>query len=207
MFVKLLRSQVKKLVENNIVLKLIAKLKIPPNFFSFLAIVLALPGAYFLSQGQILMSLIFIGPALAWDAIDGAYARTACKTSQFGAYIEGIFDVYVEVIIFLGLVAWNYSFEASLAMMLSLILSYAKPRVSQIVSVKDVDWPGIGGKFERRLIFFLSLIIAYFFPSFNAIGMSFDTLSILLYLLSAVVFIGGIQRIYFAKKIIEKGSL
>ena len=92
-------------------------------------------------------------------------------------------------------------------MMLSLILSYAKPRVSQIVNIKDVDWPGIGGKFDRRLIFFLSLIIAYFLPSFNAIGKSFDTLSILLYLLAFIVFIGGIQRMYFAKKIIEKGNL
>jgi len=207
MLVKLLRSQVKRLVENNIILKLIAKLKIPPNAFSFIAIILAIPGAYFLSQGNILASLPFTGLALAWDAIDGAYARTAGKTSQFGAYIEGIFDVYVEVIIFLGLIAWNYSFEASLAMMLSLILSYAKPRVSQIVNIKDVDWPGIGGKFDRRLIFFLSLIIAYFLPSFNAIGKSFDTLSILLYLLAFIVFIGGIQRMYFAKKIIEKGNL
>ncbi|OGJ42467.1 hypothetical protein A3B60_03635 [Candidatus Peregrinibacteria bacterium RIFCSPLOWO2_01_FULL_39_12] len=197
----------KRLVENNIILKLIAKLKIPPNAFSFIAIILAIPGAYFLSQGNILASLPFTGLALAWDAIDGAYARTAGKTSQFGAYIEGIFDVYVEVIIFLGLIAWNYSFEASLAMMLSLILSYAKPRVSQIVNIKDVDWPGIGGKFDRRLIFFLSLIIAYFLPSFNAIGKSFDTLSILLYLLAFIVFIGGIQRMYFAKKIIEKGNL
>ena len=144
---------------------------------------------------------------MAWDAIDGAYARTAGKTSLFGAYIEGIFDVYVEVIIFLGLIAWDYSFEASLAMMLSLILSYAKPRVSQIVNIKDIDWPGIGGKLERRLMLFLSLIIACFLPSFNAIGKSFDTLSILLYLLAFIVFIGGIQRMYFAKKIIEKGSL
>lgn len=205
MLVKLLRAKVKQFVENNIILKLIAKLKIPPNIFSFLAVVLALPGAYFLSQGRILISLIFIGPALAWDAIDGAYARTAGKTSLFGAYIEGIFDVYVEVIIFLGLVAWKYPFEASLAMMLSLILSYAKPRVAQIVSIKDIDWPGIGGKFDRRLIFFLSLIVAYFFPSFVLAGKIFDTMSWLLYLLSVIVFIGGIQRIYSAKKIIEKG--
>lgn len=191
---KSLRPYFRKVFEGNIVLRMVAKLHVPPNIFSFIAVILAFFGAYYLSKGEILLSFPFVFLAFGWDAIDGAYARAAGKSTAWGAYIEGIYDLYVEIIVFLGLVLWDYPFEASLAMMLSLILSYTKPRAAQIIPLKDVDWPGIGEKFDRRLILLVSLVVAYFYP---------ETFQYALYFLSVVVFVGGIQRMYHAKKLIN----
>lgn len=204
MFGKFLRPYTKRLVEGNVIYKLFGKIGISPNLFSLIAIVWAGISAYFIYKGELLISLPFLILAMAWDGIDGAYARTIGRVSRIGAYIEGMIDLYVEVIILLGIIAWKYPFEGALFMILSLLLSYAKPRVALFIPSTNEDWSSIGEKVERRVILVLAVVIYAFYPTFTVGGYTFDVLSVALYLLSLLVFIGGIQRIMYARKMIKE---
>lgn len=201
---KFLRPYTKRFVEGNLIYKLLGKVGISPNMFSLIAIVWAGGAAYFIYRGELLISLPFLVLAMIWDGIDGAYARTVNRVTLFGAYLEGMIDLYVEVIVVLGIIVWKYPFEGALFMTLSLLLSYTKPRVALVIPAGNEDWPSIGEKVERRFILVLAIGIYAFYPTFIVGGYVFDVLSVALYLLSLFVFIGGIQRMLYAKKMINE---
>lgn len=199
-----IRPIVKKNIEGNPVYKFLGRIGVGPDFFSWLAIVWAVFGAFFILENRLWWALPFVVLAMMWDGIDGAYARTLHRTTRFGAYIEGMIDLYVEVIVMLAVIVWQYPIEGALVMILSMMLSYAKPRLAQVIPAKDVDWPGIGEKFQRRLFFLIAMFVHLVFPSFEIAGKIMDTFSVMMYLLALMVFIGGIQRIMYAKKMIKE---
>lgn len=202
-----LRPFVKKHVEGNVFYKLLGKLGVSPDFFTWLEIPWSLLAAYFIYADNIPLALPFVFLAMVWDGIDGAYARTLNKTTVVGAYVEGVLDLYVEIIVMLGIIAWKYPFEGALFICLSLILSYSKPRVAMFINTDNRDWPSIGEKFERRLLLGLTMIVYCFMPSFKFYGYEIDVFSVSLYLMSLMVFVGGIQRMLYAVNMIRDKGL
>ena len=180
---------------------------IPPNVFSSLALVLAAGGALLFHLGHRLPAFVLIGLACLWDTIDGGVARAQKRVTKFGYYLEGIIDKWVEVIIYLGLAVSGYALEAFLVISASLLLSFAKPRAAMVVPLGEHDWPAIGERFERLLLLNVGLLVALFWPSVRIGHHAVPTLAIFLRLLFVVVLVGGIQRILYAKKIIERGGL
>jgi archaetidylinositol phosphate synthase len=180
---------------------------IPPNVFSSLALVLAAGGALLFYLGQRFPAFILIGLACLWDTIDGGVARAENRVTKFGYYLEGIIDKWVEVIIYLGLAASGFALEAFLVISASLLLSFAKPRAAMVVPLGEHDWPAIGERFERLLLLNIGLLVSLFWPVVRFGHHAVPTLAIFLRILFAVVLIGGVQRILYAKKIIERGGL
>ena len=60
--------------------------------------------AVFLTQQQYLLGLLFWGLNRLFDGLDGAIARLSGQTSDFGGYLDIIFDFIVYAIIPIGLV-------------------------------------------------------------------------------------------------------
>jgi archaetidylinositol phosphate synthase len=186
---------------------LFAWTRIPPNVFSSLALVLAAGGALLFHLGHRLPAFILIGLACLWDTIDGGVARAENRVTKFGYYLEGIIDKWVEVIIYLGLAASGFALEAFLVISASLLLSFAKPRAAMVVPLGEHDWPAIGERFERLLLLNLGLLVSLFWPVVRFAHRQVPTLAIFLRVLFVIVLVGGIQRILYAKKIIERGGL
>jgi archaetidylinositol phosphate synthase len=180
---------------------------IPPNVFSSLALVLAAGGALLFHLGHRLTAFVLIGLACLWDTIDGGVARAQKRVTKFGYYLEGIIDKWVEVIIYLGLAASGFALEAFLVISASLLLSFAKPRAAMVVPLGEHDWPAIGERFERLLLLNVGLLVSLFWPVVRFAHHQVPTLAIFLRVLFAVVLVGGVQRILYAKKIIERGGL
>ncbi len=183
-----------------------AKSRIPPNVFSSLALVIAAAGARFFYLRHYIAAFVFIGIACLWDTIDGAVAREQKKVSKFGYYLEGIIDKWVEVVIYLGFAAAGYALESFLVMSATLMLSFAKPRAAMVVPIGEHDWPAIGERLDRLLLLNLGLVIFIVFPTVRLFRVEVSTLTIVFAILFVVVFIGGIQRVLYAKKLIELGG-
>ncbi len=179
---------------------------INPNVFSIIALVFAGVAAYFLAVQDYLLGLIFVILASGWDCLDGSVARAQGKVSKFGNYLDALIDKYVEIIIYFGFALGGFSVEAYLVITGSLVLSYAKPRAAIVVPIDNRDWPAIGERSDRLLLLILILIFGILLPEFTIDTYTFSTVSMMLYLLAAVVYSGSVQRILYAKRIIKAGG-
>lgn len=186
--------------------RLIARSGIPPNAFTLLAIPVAGVAAFAFAGGHLAWGAAFMLLAFLTDAFDGAVARAQQRTSKFGNYLDAMVDKYVEIIPFVGLAVLGYGVEAFLVISGSLVLSYAKPRAALVVLLDNHDWPAIGERIDRTALILAGILLAWLWPSFGLAGHTFDTLSTALYLVTAVVFIGSVQRVFYAKKLIESGT-
>ncbi len=186
---------------------LFAWTRVPPNVFSSLALVLAAGGALLFHLNHRLPAFVLIGLACLWDTIDGGVARAQKRVTKFGYYLEGIIDKWVEVIIYLGLAVSGYALEAFLVISASLLLSFAKPRAAMVVPLGEHDWPAIGERFERLLLLNVGLLVSLFWPVVHLGSHTMPTLALFLRALFVMVLVGGVQRILYAKKIIERGGL
>lgn len=185
---------------------LFAKTHIAPNVFSSLALPVAAVGSLLFHFHQYLLAFVFIGISCLWDTFDGAVARAEKKVSKFGYYIEGVFDKWVEVIIYAGFATSGYALESFLVISASLMLSFAKSRAAQVMPIEEFDWPGIGERLDRLLLLNAGLVVFMFVPAVHVFGRYVRTLSIVFGIMFVMVVIGGVQRILFARKIIELGG-
>jgi archaetidylinositol phosphate synthase len=172
------------------------KLKINPNHISFLGLIFAMIGAYFVYNANWLLALIFFLLAPLMDLIDGTVARKTKSSSNWGNYFETMIDKFVDVLIY-GSFIFYYPLACMLAISLSLISSYAKPRVGLIIVTDNRDWPAIGEHGDKLAIIFTSLILAI---------LGFNYFELALYLIALISLIGTIQRMIYAKKLIKEAE-
>jgi archaetidylinositol phosphate synthase len=174
------------------------KLKISPNMISVLGLILALIGAYFVTQQQWLFAFVFFLLAPTMDLIDGTVARALKKQSNWGNYFETMIDKLVDFTMIASFVFIPiYSIPAILAVGFSLISSYAKPRVALIIITDNHDWPAIGEHADKLILILLALLLA----SFNFVYIEY-----FLSLIALISAIGIIQRMLYAKKLIKEAE-
>jgi phosphatidylglycerophosphate synthase len=176
-------------------------LKVEPNLVSILGLIFALIGAFFVSQQNWFLVLVFFILAPLMDLIDGAVARKLKKKSNFGNYFETMVDKAVDFVM-IGSFVIFYPEATVLALGFSMLSSYAKPRVALIIITDNHDWPAIGEHADKLLILLLSIFFAF---------LNYNYIEFALILIAIIAAIGTIQRILYAKKLIceseKKGKL
>jgi phosphatidylglycerophosphate synthase len=182
-------------------MKPLAFLPLTPNQITFLAVPIALTASYFLILENYFLGLIFVLIALLIDLLDGSYAEAKGMKSFFGNYFDAVIDKAVEAIIYFGL-AVNFPLHAFTAFALTMLNSYAKPRVALVIETDNHDWPAIGERADRLLVLFIGLISANFVSEIYG----FKAIELTLIVISAITFIGLIQRIRYAGKLIKKAE-
>lgn len=184
-----------------IIAKPIAATGINPNMFSFLGVILALVAAYFIVQKQFPESFIFAVLAVSIDLFDGAVAQLQGKKSLFGNYFETMIDKIVEIILFIA-ASFIHPIAAICALGFSMLAAYAKPRVALVIITDNRDWPAIGEHSERMLIFIFGLLLLNFTPFI----FGYSVLELSLWAIAIISFVGAIQRIFYAKKLIAEAE-
>ncbi|MFA6064364.1 MAG: CDP-alcohol phosphatidyltransferase family protein [archaeon] len=174
------------------------KLKISPNLISIMGLVLALIGAYFVSQQNWLFAFVFFLLAPTMDLIDGTVARALNMRSNWGNYFETMIDKFVDFAM-LGSFVFvpGLAIASVLALGFSAISSYAKPRVALIVITDNRDWPAIGEHADKLVLVLLALLLAVF---------GFFYIDLFLYLIALISLIGSLQRMVYAKNLIKEAE-
>jgi len=194
-----LRSALRPLVR--LVAGPIAALRISPNAFSSFAIVLAATAAYFIYLQDFAMAFVFSSLAVSIDLFDGEVARLQKRNTLFGNYFETMVDKMVEITLFFGC-ALLFPAASFAAVGFSMLASYAKPRVALVIITDNRDWPAIGEHAERMVLLVAGILLSIFSVSIAG----FKILEISLWFITLIAAIGTVQRIIYAKKLIEEAE-
>jgi len=168
----------------------ITLLSVPLSFFASLAII----------KQHYLLAAVLIALFSILDNIDGLAAKVLLKKTRLGDYLDSIADRYREIIFYLGFAFGGYPLESSLVISGALLISFSKARTAMCISMDDHDWPAIGDMADRITILIIGLIVAHAKPYI----LTYKTISIILLLVALLTHIGAIQRIFYAKDLINK---
>ena len=137
---------------------------IPPNLITILSIFLAILAAYAFALQMWFAGMVVAIFAAFFDALDGAVARAAKKTTKFGAYLDALVDRYVEGILLFGIgLGTGLWVWVTLALLGALLIPYAKARASMEIEIDNINWPDLMERGERLiLITVLFPICAYY---------------------------------------------
>ena len=194
---KSLRPLSKKILNKIKLYKLF--LKIPPNVISVFTVPFAAIACYLIVQQKFLLAILFLIISILLDLTDGNVARETKKVSNFGKYLDPIMDKYVEILIYLGFMFLGFKTETFLAITGIMLIGSSKSWAFQVIPLKNFDWPSIGERTDRYSILIIGTILATFYPTIQG----YTTLSLTLYLIAVLAHLGAIQRIFFAKKLIQ----
>lgn len=165
-------------------------LGITPNMMTTLGLLGNFLGAYFLSQGKLVLGGCLVLIMTPIDALDGTMARLRGDPSDFGAFVDSVSDRYAELAILGGLMYFfamqgnalgsTLAFAAAAG---SVLVSYVKARAESLHYEAKV---GLLTRAERYLVLAPLLV--------------FNRPIIALWILAILGNFTALQRIWFVRK-------
>jgi len=153
--------------------KVFGVLPLTPNQYTYLSGVFALVGLWFMFKTDLVWAIAFFLIAAGLDFVDGAVARAKNMSSKVGAYLDTVFDRYVEGIIFFGMFflplpvvfipgqAWVY-----LAIFGSVVTTYVKAAAKEKDLVNQEMKGGLLSRGERLILIFIALVLGVMYPDY-----------------------------------------
>lgn len=182
----------------NFIGNLFGVLPLTPNHYTYLSGIFALIGLFLMMQHNLIMAILVYFIAAGFDLVDGVVARHKDMSSKTGAYLDTVFDRYVEGIIFLGMLFLpmpTILIPGYVWVFLCLFGSIGTTYVKAAAKEKDLTTEDIKGgwlsRAERLIFIFLALFLAVVFPD-----LLYTTYIIIL--IAILANITAIQRIFSA---------
>lgn len=175
-----------------------------PNQYTVISGLMAVFSCYFIANQDFINGIIFFLIAAILDFVDGAVARHKNMSTKVGAYLDTIFDRYVEGLILFGMLflplpeiiipgyAWIF-----LVMFGSVVTTYAKAAAKEKDLVSQELKGGILSRGERLILLFIALLLGQLYPSY-------EYLVIVLIVIAVLANITAIQRIFSAISLNKK---
>jgi CDP-diacylglycerol--glycerol-3-phosphate 3-phosphatidyltransferase len=115
-------------------------LGIHPNVLTLIGVLINVVAAVALGRGHFVLAGVIMIVANIFDFIDGKVAHITNTVSRFGAFWDSTLDRFSDIALFLGLIylyaslrRTDYVMVASLAMMFSIMISYARARAESLI--------------------------------------------------------------------------
>jgi CDP-diacylglycerol--glycerol-3-phosphate 3-phosphatidyltransferase len=113
-------------------------LRIHPNTLTLIGVLINIAAAVALGRDRFVLAGVIMIAANIFDFIDGKVAHITNTVSRFGAFWDSTLDRFSDIALFLGLIYLyatlhrpDYVMIAALAMMLSIMTSYARARAEK----------------------------------------------------------------------------
>ena len=134
-------------------------LGIHPNILTLVGVLINVGAAVALGKSRFLLAGVIMIVANIFDFIDGKVAHITGTVSRFGAFWDSTLDRFSDIALFLGLIylyaqrhRTDYVMVASLAMMFSIMTSYARARAESLIDKCKV---GFMERPERIVLFMI----------------------------------------------------
>src|SRR5258706_2418143 len=134
-------------------------LGIHPNALTLIGVLINVVAACALGVDRFLLAAVIMIVANIFDFIDGKVAQQTNTVSRFGAFWDSTLDRFSDIALFLGLIylyarmgRTDYVMVASLAMMFSIMTSYARARAESLIEKCKV---GFMERPERIVLFMI----------------------------------------------------
>jgi len=145
-------------------------LGIHPNVLTLIGVLINVGAAIALGRGHFILAGVIMIVANIFDFIDGKVAYITNTVSRFGAFWDSTLDRFSDIALFLGLIylyaslrRTDYVMIASLAMMFSIMISYARARAESLIEKCKV---GFMERPERIVLIWIGVFPSPF-PPFN----------------------------------------
>jgi CDP-diacylglycerol--glycerol-3-phosphate 3-phosphatidyltransferase len=134
-------------------------LGIHPNLLTLIGVLINVGAAWALGRDHFLMAGFIMIVANIFDFIDGKVAHITNTVSRFGAFWDSTLDRFSDIALFLGLIylyaslrRTDYVMVTALAMMFSIMTSYARARAESLIDKCKV---GFMERPERIVLFMI----------------------------------------------------
>jgi CDP-diacylglycerol--glycerol-3-phosphate 3-phosphatidyltransferase len=134
-------------------------LKIHPNVLTLIGVLINVGAAWALALDRFVLAGVMMIAANIFDFIDGKVAHITNTVSRFGAFWDSTLDRFSDIALFLGLIylysnerRTDYVMVAALAMMFSIMTSYARARAESLIDRCKV---GFMERPERIVLFMI----------------------------------------------------
>jgi CDP-diacylglycerol---glycerol-3-phosphate 3-phosphatidyltransferase len=141
------------------IINLSVALGIHPNVLTLVGVLINIVAAWALAVDRFVLAGVIMIGANIFDFIDGKVAHITGKQSQFGAFWDSTLDRFSDLALFTGLI-WLYStldrqdyvLVATLALIFSIMTSYARARAESLIEKCKV---GFMERPERIVLFMI----------------------------------------------------
>ena len=140
-------------------------LRIHPNTLTLIGVLFNVAAAVALGRGRFALAGVIMIVANIFDFIDGKVAHITNTVSRFGAFWDSTLDRFSDIALFLGLIylyaslrRTDYVMVASLAMMFTIMTSYARARAESLIDKCKV---GFMERPERIVLFMIGAFPPY----------------------------------------------
>ena len=134
-------------------------LGIHPNTLTLIGVLVNVAAAWALGNDHFVLGGVIMIVANIFDFIDGKVAHITDTSSRFGAFWDSTLDRFSDIALFLGLIylyadlrRTDYVMVAALAMMFSIMTSYARARAESLIARCKV---GFMERPERIVLFMI----------------------------------------------------
>jgi CDP-diacylglycerol--glycerol-3-phosphate 3-phosphatidyltransferase len=134
-------------------------LRIHPNILTFVGVLINVAAAVALATNRFILAGVIMIVANIFDFIDGKVAVLLGAVSKFGGFWDSVIDRFSDIALFIGLIylyshlgRTDYVMVASLAMMFSIMTSYARARAESLIAKCKV---GFMERPERIVLFMI----------------------------------------------------
>lgn len=174
--------------------RLLSKTNVSPNSVTVIATIVGLASAAIVAMHEIYLGVLVLFISQILDCTDGDLARLTGRVTRKGAYLDRVFDRFVDAAIVIGIVhlfPLELWFEGFLAIVGSFGVSITRAMAEAEGAECKV---GIGGRDTRLAIIMIGLLVGY-----NAIN-EIQIYSITLWIIAALGFITTVHRIIHTMK-------
>ncbi len=153
----------------------LAALGLSPNAWTLLSLLPALAGMAALIYGRLGWGLLLFSLSAFIDIVDGTVARVTGQASIKGAFIDGVVDRYVELLLYLGLLLYMgrgdfFGLPREIWFMLlffgSLMTTFVRAYADHRGLVKgEAELKRMGGlleRFERLMLLYAGMLLGLF---------------------------------------------
>ena len=141
--------------------RILAKTSITPNTVTIIATIMGLLSGILIALGKIYegVAVLFISQIL--DCTDGDLARITGRVTRLGAFIDRVFDRFVDAAIIIGIVALSPE-RLWLAGFMAIIGSFGVSISRAMAEAEGAECKvGIGGRDTRLAIVMAGLLLGY----------------------------------------------
>jgi CDP-diacylglycerol--glycerol-3-phosphate 3-phosphatidyltransferase len=175
------------------IIRLCVALRIHPNTLTLVGVIINVAAAWALAYGRFMLAFVIMLVANIFDFIDGKVAFLTNTMSQFGAFWDSTLDRFSDLALLTGLIFLysklgrsDYVLIAALALIFSIMTSYARARAESLVEKCKV------GFMERpeRIVLFM-------------IGASTNRMAAVLWVILALSILAVANRIYYTHLVLN----
>lgn len=168
--------------------RLLSKTNVSPNSVTFVATAVGLASAVLISIHEIYLGVIVLFISQILDCTDGDLARLTGKVTRAGAYLDRVFDRFVDAAVVMGVV-FLYPAELWIEGFLAIVGSFGVSITRAMAEAEGAECKvGIGGRDTRLAIIMVGLIAGY------ATGNEVSSYSLILWIVAVLGFITTIHR-------------